>query len=372
MKIAIDSTILVSNFRGGILVYTERLLEHLSRIDQRNHYQLLFAGLRLRTEDVPLETGPNFSRHLLPLPDREFTGRTWLWTEAALPAFFALQRPDIYHLPARHELPSSSRVKTVITIHDLRTLHIQDGDPQDLDAIRRSLGRADHVITISNFTKDDLLREMKVPEEKITVVPLGVDEQFRRLEDRTPVAAIKERLGLDRPFFLSLGLVPRKNIDQQLEAFARFPLRGEFILVLAGHLGGAHVDRYRRRIQDLGLERDVLLPGAVNLDDLILLYNAATAFLFPSRLEGFGIPVLEAMACGAPVITSNGSALPEVAGDAALLVDPNDPADIAGAMSRLTEDPSMCQSLSQKGIARAALFSWTRMAQRILRVYESL
>lgn len=372
MKIAIDCRILVSNFRGGILVYTERLVEHLSRLDAANNYQLLFAGLRLRTGDVGLDTGPNFSRHKLPLPDRPFRGRTWLWTEALLPAFFAARRPDVYHLPAFHELPASSRVKKVVTIHDLRTLHIDDGDPQDLEAIRRSCGRADHVITISSFTRDDLLREMRVPEEKISVIPLGVDGEFRVLEERAPVDELRQRLGLDRPFFLSLGLVPRKNIDQQLEAFARFRHRGEFALVLAGHLGGAHVERYRQRIKELGLEGDVLLPGSVSLDDLVLLYNAAHAFLFPSRLEGFGIPVLEAMACGAPVITSNSSALPEVAGDAALLVDPNDANEIENAMVRLAEDQALHDELARRGVRRAARFSWERMARDILGVYEGL
>ena len=372
MKIAIDCRILVSNFRGGILVYTERLVEHLSLIDPLNRYQLLFAGLRLRTGDVPIEVGPKFSRHLLPLPDRPFRGRTFLWTEVALPAFFAARRPDIYHLPAFHELPGSRRVKKVVTIHDLRTLHIDDGDPQDLDAIRRSCGRADHVITISSFTRDDLVQQMGVPEEKITIVPLGVDADFRQLADRAPVEALRQRLGIDRPYFLSLGLVPRKNIDQQLEAYARYRHRGEVALVLAGHLGGPHVDRYRRRIQDLGLQRDVLLPGPVSLEDLVLLYNGARGFVFPSRLEGFGIPVLEAMACGVPVITSDGSALPEVAGDAAILVDPNDPKQIADAMERLTENENLHDLMVQRGVARAAGFTWERMAREILAVYESL
>ena len=372
MRIAIDARILVSNFRGGILVYTERLVEQLSHLDQENQYQLLFCGLRLDPHGVKPPTGPNFKRYVLPLPDREFRGHALLWTELALPAFFAAGRPDIYHLPARHELTSSTRVKKVITVHDLRTLHIQDGDPQDLKTLRRSCERADHVITISSFTRDDLVRAFGVPESKITVVPLGVDEDFGRLQDHEPVQALTRRLGINRPYFLSLGLVPRKNIDGQLEAFARFRHRGEFALVLAGHLGGAHVERYRQRIVELGLEGDVLLPGPVSLEDLVLLYNGAHAFLFPSLLEGFGIPVLEAMACGAPVITSNSSALPEVCGGAALLVDPRDAGEMTSAMTRLAEDTGLHQELRAKGELRAASFSWQRMARGVRKVYEGL
>jgi len=372
MRIAIDARILVSNFRGGILVYTERLIEQLSRIDRENQYQLLFCGLRLDPETVKVSTGPNFKRYVLPMPDREFRGKATLWAEVALRGFFAAGRPHVYHLPARHYLTSSTRVKKVITVHDLRTLHIQDGDPQDLDLIKRSCERADQVITISGFTRDDLVRAFGVPEHKITIVPLGVDEEFARLEDRAPVEALKQRLGLDRPYFLSLGLVPRKNIEGQLEAFARFPHRGEYALVLAGHLGGPHVDRYRRRIEQLGLERDVILPGPVPLDELVLLYNGAHAFLFPSLLEGFGIPVLEAMACGAPVISSKSSALPEVCGGAALLVDPRSAEEMCGAMTRLAEDTDLHQDLRARGEARAAEFSWERMARGILEVYKNL
>ena len=372
MRIAIDSRILVSHFRGGILVYTERLVEHLAQLDPVNRYDLLFSGLRLDAETVQLSVGPNFSRTVLPVPDREFRGKNWLWSEVAVPLRCAWSGADIYHLPAFHELTHFPGVKRVITVHDLRSQHIQDVEAQDLDAIRESCRVADAVITVSDFTKEDVVRYLGVPARKVTTVHLGVDEVFGVVDSEQRLAAFRERLGLPGPFFLCLGLVPRKNIDRLVQAYAAFPHKEAFPLVLAGHLGGQWVERYRGLIEDLGLQRHVILPGAVSTEDLVLLYNTAHAFVFPSLCEGFGIPVLEAMACGAPVLTSNLSALPEVVGDAALLVDPRDTAAITRGMERLAEDEDLHRDLARRGKARARRFTWQRMAREILEVYRSL
>ena len=372
MRIAIDSRILVSHFRGGILVYTERLIEHLSQIDPTNRYGLLFSGLRLNPGDVQLTVGPNFRRTLLPVPDREFAGKNFLWKELAVPLYCARNKTDVYHLPAFHELTHFPGVKRVITIHDLRSKHIQDVEAQDLDAIRESCRVADAIITVSDFTKGDVVRYCGVPERKVTTVHLGVDEIFGAVPPGPRVEQFKERLGLRKPFFLCLGLVPRKNIDRLVQAYAAFRHKDQISLVLAGHLGGQWVERYKGLIKDLGLEQHVILPGAVSTEDLLLLYNSAHAFVFPSLCEGFGIPVLEAMACGAPVLTSNISALPEVVGDAAILVDPLDVASITQGMETLAENDDLRRDLIKKGKARAQQFTWRRMAREILALYRSL
>ncbi len=371
MRIAIDSRILVSHFRGGILVYTERLIEHLSQIDPANRYGLLFSGLRLDPGEVQLCVGPNFSRTTLPVPDREFVGKNFLWTELAVPLYCAWNKPDVYHLPAFHDLTHFPGVKRVITIHDLRSKHIDDVEAQDLSAIRESCRVADAVITVSDFTRDDVIRHCGVPARKVTTVHLGVDEIFGVVE-QARVDQLKQRLGLSKPFFLCLGLVPRKNIDRLVRAYAAFRHKDEISLVLAGHLGGQWVERYKGLIKDLGLQRHVILPGAVSTEDLVLLYNAAHAFVFPSLCEGFGIPVLEAMACGAPVLTSNISALPEVVGDAALQVDPHQEADITRGMEVLAEDEQLRQGLIRQGRERASRFTWQRMARQILELYRKL
>lgn len=372
MNIAIDARILTASFRGGILVYTERLIEHLARLDHENRYRLLFAGLHVKPESIHLRLSPNFHKEVLPFPDRLFPGSFALWNRAVLPAYFALRRIDVYHLPAYHHLTPSRLAARVITIHDLRSVHISDGDPQDVEAIIRSCRLADRIVAISDFTRQDIIRTCRIPESRISVVPLGVDEIYRPVEDTLAKEQLAARLGIDRPFFLSLGLVPRKNIPRLIEAFAGFRHRDAFQLVLCGHLGGDHVDRYRARLRELDLERCVVLPGALPTEDLVLLYNMARAFVFPSLLEGFGLPVLEAMACGAPVITSNRSALPEVVGEAALLVDPEDTASITQAMETLADDDARCQDLRTRGFHQVAGFSWDRMAQRLLAVYHSL
>ena len=372
MRIAIDSRILVSHFRGGILVYTERLIEQLSQIDPANRYGLLFSGLRLDPGEVQLNVGPNFKRTVLPVPDREFAGKAFLWSELAVPLYCAWKKADVYHLPAFHELTHFPGVKRVITIHDLRSKHIEDVEAQDLDAIRESCRVADAIITVSDFTKTDVVRYCDVPARKVTTVHLGVDEIFGVVDDGPRLEQFKERLGLRKPFFLCLGLVPRKNIDRLVEAYAAFRHKDDVSLVLAGHLGGQWVDRYKGLIKDHGLEQHVILPGAVSTEDLLLLYNTAHAFVFPSLCEGFGIPVLEAMACGAPVLTSNISALPEVVGDAALLVDPLDVAAITRGMETLAEDDELRRQLVEKGKLRARLFTWRRMAEQILKLYRSL
>jgi len=373
MNIAIDSRVLVSHFRGGILVYTERLIEHLAQIDDQNQYHLLFSGLRIRPEQIKLAISDNFHKRILPIPDREFLGKALLWREVTLPLFFLLNRTDVYHLPAFHDLTSFPKVKRVITIHDLRSVHLKgDIQAQDLGVLRRSSRIADRVVAVSEFTKKDIVKTFGVPEEKVRVAHLGVDGIFGPKDSPEPIARLKEKLGLDRPFFLSLGLVPRKNVNRLVSAWERFRHNREFSLVLAGHHGGEWVDQLKAQISAQGLEQSVLLPGAVSMEELVLLYNAALAFVFPSLLEGFGIPVLEAMACGTPVITSNISALPEVAGDAAMLVDPYDVTAIAQAMERVAEDGELREDLAQKGRERAKLFSWRKMAEGLLEVYTTL
>jgi len=202
------------------------------------------------------------------------------------------------------------------------------------------------------------------------VIYLAVDPVFRPLDRKVSQAQVAEKFGIRDQFLLYVGLqLERKNLRRLVEAFALLRKRVQSIqLVLAGPLSPL-TSLLQARVRELGLESEVRFLGRVADDDLLALYNAALAFVFPSLYEGFGFPILEAMACGTPVITSNASSLPEFAGDAALLVDPTSVAEISEAMERVLSDPNLRLTLAEKGIAQCQKFSWDRAARETLDVY---
>ncbi|RMH22767.1 MAG: glycosyltransferase family 1 protein [Acidobacteria bacterium] len=224
-------------------------------------------------------------------------------------------------------------------------------------------------LTLSRHAAGELERRLEVPPARIRVTPPGVAQRFRPVPPAEG-AAVVERLGLDRPYVLAVGTrEPRKNLGRLLEAWQRLPrpLRDRHLLALAGGRGWLHDDVERRLQQGTGIR----LLGRVADADLPALYSGAAAFVYPSLAEGFGFPVLEAMACGAPVIASAVSSLPEVAGDAALAVDPTDVADVAGAIRRLLAEPDLARRLRDAGSERAAAFSWQRAAGATLAAYRA-
>ena len=223
------------------------------------------------------------------------------------------------------------------------------------------------MIAISQATKDDLVAHYGVPKEKIPVVYHGVEPRFRP----TPDPAVPARYGLPSRYFLYLGtLQPRKNLERLLQAYAQ--LSGDVpALVLAGAKGW-YFERIAAAIAALGLGERVFLPGYVPDEDVPALLTGALALVFPSLYEGFGLPVLEAMACGTPVVTANTSSLPEVVGEAGLLVDPLRVDEIAAAMQRLLADEALRAELSRRGLERAGLFSWDRCARETLAVLEGV
>jgi len=231
---------------------------------------------------------------------------------------------------------------------------------------------ADQIIAISNSTKQDLIRYFQVPEEKITVTHLAADECFQPLPfDKVQV--FREKYGLDFPFILYVGtLEPRKNLPTLIKAF--YYLKKKNIhhkLVIAGGKGWKY-DPIFQTISDLNLIKDIHFTGYVPKEDLPLLYNAADAFVYPSLYEGFGLPPLEAMACGCPVITSNTSSLPEVVGDAGIMINPCDYDKLAEAIDNIISDTDLKIQFSKMGQVRAAQFSWNKCAEETLKIYNDL
>jgi alpha-1,3-rhamnosyl/mannosyltransferase len=269
----------------------------------------------------------------------------------------------------------SKRMKKIVTIHDIPQHSNQySGTRHPEKKIRRYtdiMAGADRIIADSEYTKADILRFYSISEETVDVVHLGVEEQ-RRPKEPSETKAVLDRYGIRSPYLLHVGRVEKKkNLSRSLEAFARIKksLANPIQIVLAGTAGPGGEEVFQA-IERFGLKGDVQLVGYARQEDLPHLYAGATLFLFPSLYEGFGMPILEAMASGTPVLTSNVTSLPEVAGDAAVQVDPYDVESIATGMLRLLETPSLREQYIQKGFERIKEFTWEKTARETLAVYR--
>lgn len=296
-----------------------------------------------------------------------------IWRNVILPRRALDQHIDALHMPAFF-IPLLKSVPIVVTMFDMTPLL----HPSDFTLWRRLHSRlfiphaarnADAIITISENSREDIIRLLHVPAHKITITALGASPSMRRLAEGE-VQACKAKLGLGQ-FILSVGtLEPRKNLRTLLRSLVHLSRDWPGLhIVHAGPRGWKYASTLRD-INRLNLGRKVHLLGQVPLDELVRLYNAATVFVYPSLYEGFGLPVLEAMACGCPVVASNTSAIPEVAGDAALLIDPMDPQAIADAIQNVLVNEELSKELRQRGLRRAKFFSWEDCARKTLQVYR--
>ena len=303
------------------------------------------------------------------------------WEQVAQVRALRRMRASLFHGLAFAGPQWGAHIPQVITVHDLTFVRF----PQTLPTwkarylrwiTRRSVQRAARVIAVSESTRQDVLQWLGLPPERVVTVHNGVEARFRPLpQDR--VAAWRREHGLPERFVLYLGtLQPRKNLELLVRAFARWreqapPAARDVKLVLAGARGW-YYDYLFALVERLGLREHVLFPGYVPADALPYWYNAATLFAYPSVYEGFGLPVLEAMACGTPVLAARASSLPEVVGDAGLLLPPKDVAAWADALGQLLDDPDRRHHLSQTAQERARAFSWERTARQTLAVYQEV
>jgi glycosyltransferase involved in cell wall biosynthesis len=360
---------------AGIGRYVREMTKALVRLRPDADLRLFAAGVKRR--DVP---SSSFSAALRPSPLSERTyNRLWHRLRAPLPVELWTGRLDLFHAADFTLPPTLPGTRTVLTVYDLAYEFYPDetmpGMARYLSAVvPRSVRRADHVLTISEATKADLIRRYGVPTEKISIAYPGVEARFHPQPDPPAEAALRARLGLpDAPLALTVGtLQPRKNHVTLVEAFARVADATHVALVIAGGEGWAY-DEVKKRVAEAGLEEQVHFVGFVPDDDLPALYRLADVFVYPSLYEGFGLPVLEAMASGVPVVTSDQSSMPEVTGlDAGLLVDPTSPDEIARAILSLFGDSQRAADLRERGLARARAFTWQRTAQAVWGVYDNL
>ncbi|HWQ13819.1 MAG TPA: glycosyltransferase family 1 protein [Roseiflexaceae bacterium] len=369
---------------AGIGRYTRELVRAVLAQGQRHRYTLFYAagwpGARVPYEGELrqlCETHPNVRAAPIPLPPRRLT-QLWHRLRAPLPVELFTGPLDVLHAPD-FVLPPNRARRRLVTIHDLSYLvHPECALPSVArylrDAVPRSLARADAVLADSQATKRDLERLLGVPAARITVVYPGVGPQFRKLPPEV-TEPVRRRLQLPERFVLFVGTIePRKNLVRLVEAFHRaFNGEGSALnvhLVIAGRRGWLYEPVFAA-IERLGIGKRVRMLDYVDDSDLPMVYNLAWVFAYPSIYEGFGFPALEALSCGAVVVTANNSSLPEAVGDAALLVPAGDVEAITAALGRAASDAALRARLSAAGPAQARTFTWERAARQVLELYRS-
>ncbi|MGH7207284.1 MAG: glycosyltransferase family 4 protein [Nitrospiraceae bacterium] len=378
MKIVIAAWHL-KDFNVGLGRYCRGLIEAIGRVDRENCYEILMPDDSYRFPEQP-----NIRHRLVRFP--LFKRRVW---EQVAPLLAG--RYDLLHFPYDSAI-AWKRGRFVVTVHDVKPLiYGTDRSRWNLNRLIEGLligdkwASIDHILTDSQCSKRDIIKHLGIAQNRITVVYPGVDlQRFLPASEEAEVEAEVKKRGDSpsscstltstfRPYVLCVaGADPTKNVETLVEAFTRLPLplRNSHDLVLTGDF------RRRADLRELlgrtGIEKQTVFTGVVSDGRLIDLYQRASLFVFPSCYEGFGLPVLEAMACGCPVICSNVSSLPEVAGDAALQVDPLDADKLASEMTRVLRDSALCSDLRKRGLVQAGTFSWDRTARETIAVYKKV
>jgi len=367
VRIAIDARKL-HDF--GIGTYIRNLLKYLASFDHDSEYVIV---CRPADAEHVRRMAPNFTavaEKAKPYSLRE---------QIALPARLLSARVDLFHAP-HYVLPPLVPCRSIVTIHDCIHLMFPQYLPNRLAYVyaRASLAaaaaRAIRILTVSETSKSDILRYCNVPADRIIVIPNAIDDRLATAPLAEDIQRVRERYQLDGPFALYVGNIkPHKNLERLIEAFhlvRREGFEGLKLLIIGDQI--SKFPRLRRAVDRYKLHKHVRFLGFVGDDTLSALYRLATVFVFPSLYEGFGLPPLEAMASGTPVVTSNVSSLPEVVGDAAVLIDPYSAKSIADGIQRVLVDPDLRATLRMRGLERARSFSWEASVRRTLDVYREV
>ena len=379
MKIGIDVRSLTTAGMGrGLATYTLNLVKSLLTLDSANEY-CLFMAKNQPCDDVFQEflSTERITCIKLTRPTRNIV----FWDQLFWHGILKKERIDVFH-SLIYGVPLLCPCCRVLTIHDLTPWIF----PEFIRSLRHkivfrcnfSTGKvADRIITSSQHSKRDIMRHLHLKDEQISVIFDGVGTQYRVISDLTGLQKLTARYRIPGKFLLYVGgFDQNKNLPTLVNAFHALvqqhrQFKETLSLVFVGALTEA-AKSLQAYINTLGIEQQVIFTGFVPEDDLIALYNAAEIFIFPSLYEGFGLPPLEAMACGTPVISSNASSLPEVVGKAGIYIDPHSPEELTHAITTLLVDDALRQQLQGKGLERASLFSWENTARQTLDVYEKI
>lgn len=376
MRIGIDANPLLTDSPGGIEVYLAELTSRMPRISRNNEFLLYFNYLRNRNRaKVEQFTRNNVRARVCRIPPQILLPlQRWFH----IPVDLITGIVDVMFYPSFVVLPQK-KGRAVVTVHDLIPLtHPEFCEALQIREFRArvpiSVKRADAVIVVSAYTGRLVQELFGISSDRIHYVPNGINGCFRPLEESEATEAALDRNGIKKPYFLFVGTMePRKNLVRMVKAFGQAIRKAakNYTLVLAGKPAWG-IEKLHATIAQLPAGVKVILPGYISEKDLPALYSRATGFLFLSLVEGFGIPPLEAMACGCPVIVSKTPALCEVAGNAALTVEPENIDGIADGIRKLIENEKMREVLRKRGFKRAKMFSWELCAEKTLKVLEKV
>jgi len=366
MLIGIDASRATSAAPTGTETYSRELIRALIVMDRKNQYRLYLRDNPPQNVFSPSSKHTNYHLRVIGFPR--------LWTHLRLSFEMITRAPDVLWVPA-HVLPPIHPRRSIVTVHDLGHLHFPGAHPP-LQRLYHNwstlwnVRAASNIFADSESTRDDLQHLLNVPAEKIAVVYPAYDTQlYKPVRDTSIIAAVRAKYCVGKDYILSIGTIhPRKNYLRLIEAFAKLPMPN-YQLVIIGKRGWLY-DVIFGQVKALGLEARVLFLDYVPAIDMPALLSGARMLAFPSLHEGFGLPVLEAQACGTPVACSMVSSLPEAAGDAALFFDPFDVDAITGAMLRVISDESVGAKLIARGFDNLRRFSWEASARTILNVFN--
>lgn len=371
MKIGIDARA-ANWYRGtGIGTYTYQLINSINKIDNKNKY-LLFMPEK---SNCQIKFNNNvFLKNISNESSKEF------WNEVNIPNILKDNEVDLYHVPQNGiGLPKYKNCPFVITLHDIIPYIMPETVGEVYlklfsEQIPDIVSICDGIITVSNFSKEDIIKKFNFPEEKIFVTHLAAEDIYKPFDKKISKKIIQENYHINEDYILYVGgFSPRKNIIGLIEAFSKLisKRKNNIKLVIAGKYGKSYID-YKQRSIDLHIENDVIFPGYVSIEHLPFLYCASTIFVYPSFYEGFGLPPIEAMACGVPVVTSNVTSIPEIVKDAALLIDPRNIDDISYCIEKILEDKSLEEELIKKGFNRASELNWESTAKKTIDAYSKI
>lgn len=364
MRIAIDASTIST--QGGPRTYVLGLLEALLRMDGVNEYVVFYND--------PVHLGRFPRAKEVVLPGRNPVARLWR-EHVLLPMACRRERIDLLHCP-KSAIPFLSPCPVVVTLHDLIPLKHPETEKFSARLYWRlqipiAARRATYIITDSEHARQEILADFACPPEKVRPIMLGFDPRMLAPRKSEETDAVLRKYGLPPEYLLYVGTIqPRKNLDTLIEGFARLK-RGDDSgrkLVIVGRKGWLY-ERLFARIKELALDTEIIFTGFVPDEDLPYIYDKATVFVYLSLFEGFGLPPLEAMACGVPVITSNTTSLPEVVGTAGITIDPTDVDGLTTALERVLDDSALAAGMREAGRARAQLFSWEAAARETLAIY---